>query len=118
MNVDTDERTGGSEDNEDTGEDDEDEDMGEDDDDEDTGEGEDTEDTGEGNNETGSGCYILDLRVRGIRVWVRKEYVRIYDYCDRFWNPVEWGSLPQSLSQDNPALVSTSLRHLLLKSIG
>ncbi len=93
MNVDTDERTGGSEDNEDTGEDDEDEDMGEDDDDEDTGEGEDTEDTGEGNNETGSGCYILDLRVRGIRVWVRKEYVRIYDYCDRFWNPVEWGSI-------------------------
>jgi len=36
--------------------------------------------------DTGSGCYILDLRIPGIdsKVWIRKEYIRLYDYCDEY----------------------------------
>src|ERR1700677_4880757 len=69
-----------------------------DDDHEDTGDGEDmgidaTEDTQDGDDEdkgddgeVGPGCYILDLRIPEIhsKVWVRKEYIRLYDYCSEY----------------------------------
>ncbi|KAI9442329.1 hypothetical protein H4582DRAFT_1809402 [Lactarius indigo] len=45
-------------------------------------------DEGEGEeDETGPGCYILDLGVPDIRrskLWVRKEYIRLYGYCNKY----------------------------------
>ncbi|KAI9434189.1 hypothetical protein H4582DRAFT_1856074 [Lactarius indigo] len=44
------------------------------------------EDESEGD-ETGPGCYILDLGIPDIRrsrLWVRKEYIRLYGYCNKY----------------------------------
>jgi hypothetical protein len=76
---DGDEHTG-DDDNEDTGDD---EDMGTNST-EDTQDGDD-EDLGD-DGEVGSGCYILDLRIPEIhsKVWVRKDYIRLYNYCTKY----------------------------------
>jgi hypothetical protein len=36
-------------------------------------------------NDIGPGCYVLnlDLELRCSKMWVRKDYIRIYDYCTR-----------------------------------
>lgn len=34
-------------------------------------------------NDIGPGCYVLDLNIelKCSKLWVRKDYIRIYDYC-------------------------------------
>ncbi|KAH9180784.1 hypothetical protein EDB89DRAFT_1921070, partial [Lactarius sanguifluus] len=66
ISVDADEYTGGGGDDEDMGQSDEDEDKGDD--------------------EIGSDCHILDLSTTciGVKLWVRKEYIRIYDVCQEY----------------------------------
>jgi len=40
--------------------------------------------------ETGPGCYPLDPSVlfRGKRRWIRKDYIRMYDFCDQWYEQV------------------------------
>ena len=40
--------------------------------------------------ETGPGCYPLDPSVlfRGERRWIRKDYIRMYDFCDQWYEQV------------------------------
>ena len=37
--------------------------------------------------ETGPGCYPLDfqLDLRSSRRWIRKDYIRLYDFCNQWY---------------------------------
>ncbi|KAH8993992.1 hypothetical protein EDB92DRAFT_349231 [Lactarius akahatsu] len=91
------------------------------------------EDKGKGD-ETGPGCYILDLSVPDLRrskLWIRKEYIgKIYtagcttlasgcmNFATSIWDHVVTSRLlHQRSSQDNPALVSVFLCHLTVPEL-
>jgi len=43
-------------------------------------------------NEFGRGCYVLDIGMQGIRlkkIWVRADYVRMYDLCNEEYEKAE-----------------------------
>lgn len=40
-------------------------------------------------NDVGPGCFLLDLGVEyfeSSRLWVRKDYIRLYDGCNNYFN--------------------------------
>ncbi len=43
------------------------------------------EDEDDEEEEIGPGCYVLDLGTPGrSKVWIRKEYIRLYNYCNEY----------------------------------
>jgi hypothetical protein len=40
--------------------------------------------------ETGPGCYPLDFQLDlwGSRLWIRKDYIRMYDFCNQWYGEV------------------------------
>jgi hypothetical protein len=55
--------------------------------------------------ETGPGCYILRLPwTRGTTktIWIRQEYIRVYDFCEKYLNFCGTNSL-----QETPSVVVT-----------
>jgi hypothetical protein len=40
-------------------------------------------------NEMGPGCYVLDIGVDTIgcsqQIWIRQDYIRIYEHCERYY---------------------------------
>jgi hypothetical protein len=40
--------------------------------------------------ETGPGCYLLDFQLGlwGSRLWIRKDYIRMYDFCNQWYGHV------------------------------
>lgn len=40
--------------------------------------------------ETGPGCYPLDscIHIHGSRPWIRKDFIRMYDFCDQWYEQV------------------------------
>lgn len=48
-------------------------------------------DDSEDQSEVGPGCFTLELGISEIRIqklWVRKDYIRIYEYCNSHYNEV------------------------------
>lgn len=43
--------------------------------------------------ETGPGCYLLDFQLGlwGSRLWVRKDYIRLYDFCNQWYGQATSG---------------------------
>ena len=102
----------GVDDREDTGDDD---DIGidatEDTDDEDK---KDESDDGE----VGSGCHILNIRIPEIhtKVWVRKEYIRLYDYCNEYVHSQRENMEPLSVVIFGQPGIGESFRFVILPS--
>jgi hypothetical protein len=45
-----------------------------------------------GDNEIDTDCFLLDFDIGLLgrsRLWVRKDYIRIYEYCNRYCEDVE-----------------------------
>ncbi|KAH9043153.1 hypothetical protein EDB85DRAFT_1885551 [Lactarius pseudohatsudake] len=57
------------------------------------------EDEGEGD-ETGAGCYILTLGTPDLecqKLWIRKDYIRLYDFCQKYMESRREGQQAPSL---------------------
>ena len=42
--------------------------------------------------EIGPGCYPLDLDIQNLglsKPWIRQDYIRIYDFCDKLYNTLK-----------------------------
>jgi hypothetical protein len=49
------------------------------------------DDSGEGQREIGTGCFVLDLGNESLKtqaLWVRRDYLRFYEYCNLYCNSV------------------------------
>jgi hypothetical protein len=57
--------------------------------------------------ETGPGCYPLDFRIhsRGPRLWIRKDFIRMYDFCDQWYEQVT--SMGSRANRQAPSVVIT-----------
>ena len=70
----------------------------------------DEEDNEDMANEIGQGCYPLDFGIPDLarsKLWIRKEYIRIYDGCEVFYNDNErfgGGIAPSAIITGQPGI--------------
>jgi|SRR6267142_2943820 len=60
--------------------------------------------------EIGPGCFALDLDVKSLRIsglWVRQDYIRLYNYCNTHYNNVWSHSKPGRPPPSAPSVVIT-----------
>ncbi len=59
-----------------------------------------TEEDEDEDEEIGPGCYVLDLGVPELgrsMLWIRKEYIRLYKYCNEYLESRRGAQLPPSV---------------------
>lgn len=65
-------------------------------------------DVGNPESETGPGCYPLDFcthpQFRSLRTWIRKDFMRMYDFCDQWYERVT-GSVVSRANKQAPSVV-------------
>jgi len=57
-----------------------------------------------------SGCFVLDFHIKSLRIsklWVRQDYIRLYDYCNTHYNDVWSYSEPDWPPPSAPSVVIT-----------
>jgi hypothetical protein len=54
------------------------------------------------------GCYALDIAIKGIqfkKIWIRAEYLEIYDYFEDYYNKTEaFGRCPGGVLTGQPGI--------------
>ena len=59
--------------------------------------------------ETGSGCYPLDLQLElwGSRLWISKDYIQLYDFCNQWYENVTSKHHSRGTGMNVPSVVIT-----------
>ena len=65
-------------------------------------------DDGNPQSETGPGCYPFEICfqpcMRSLRIWIRKDFMRMYDFCDQWYERVS-GSMVSRANKQAPSVV-------------